>query len=119
MATKRAAKAQKSMNKKETKQKAVKKTVEENVKVPRAEKEVAAFRKTFVGEIVSDKMMRTVIVEIQRKVQHLLYKKMMRKTKRLKADTNGIEVAMGDIVKIEEVRPLSKTKNFKVVQKIQ
>lgn len=72
-------------------------------------------KKTFVGKIVSNKMTNTVIVTIDRKVPHPRYGKLITKTKRLMADTNGMEVAVGEMVVIEEIKPMSKNKNFKVV----
>lgn len=74
--------------------------------------------KTFVGKIVSDKIQKTVIVEIERKVEHPLYKKLIRKTKRFAVDLGtfgGLKI--GDTVKIQETRPISKNKHFKVVEK--
>jgi small subunit ribosomal protein S17 len=76
-------------------------------------------KKTFVGTIVSDKMQKTVVVEIQRRVQHPVYKKMMKRNTKLKADTNAMEVKVGQLVRIEETRPLSKDKYFKVIEIIE
>ena len=75
-------------------------------------------KKTLVGQVISDKMQKTVVVMIVRKVQHPIYKKIIKKTKKLKADTNNMDVKVGDTVKIEETRPLSKDKFFKVIEKI-
>lgn len=74
-------------------------------------------KKTFIGKIVSDKMANTVVVAIERKVAHKRYGKLLARTQKLMADKNGMEVVMGDIVKIEEIRPMSKNKNFKVLGK--
>ena len=69
------------------------------------------------GTVVSTKMQNTVVVAIERKVAHKLYGKLLRVTKRLKADTNGMDLHEGDFVKIAGTRPLSKDKNYKVISK--
>lgn len=74
-------------------------------------------KKTFIGKIVSDKMANTVVVAIERKVAHKRYGKLLARTQKLMADKNSMEVVTGDTVKIEETRPMSKNKNFKVVGK--
>lgn len=74
-------------------------------------------KKTFIGKIISDKMVNSVIVAIERKVPHPRYGKLLTRTQKLMADKNGIEVVVGDVVKIEETKPMSKKKNFKVVKK--
>ena len=76
-------------------------------------------KKMFIGNVVSDKMQKTIVVAIERMVKHPIYGKLIRKTKRLKADSNGIEVKVGDFVKIEETRPLSRDKYFKVIEKVE
>lgn len=76
-----------------------------------------ANKRTLTGTVVSTKMQKTVVVAIERKVAHKLYGKLIRVTKKLKADTNGMELSEGDIVKIQGTRPLSKDKNYKVVYK--
>jgi small subunit ribosomal protein S17 len=73
-------------------------------------------RKTLQGVVVSNKMDKTVVVAVQRSMRHRLYKKIMRKTKRYKAHDERNECQMGDSVRIMECRPLSKEKNFRVVQ---
>lgn len=75
--------------------------------------------RTFVGKVVSSKMQKTVVIQIERKIQHSLYKKMIRKTKRLKADTAGFDLKPEDVVKIKETKPISRNKHFVVVQKIE
>lgn len=75
-------------------------------------------KKVLTGTVVSDKMTNTVVVEVVRHVVHPLYKKRIRHTKKFSADTNGIECGIGDFVKIEETIPMSKTKHFKVIEKI-
>ena len=75
-------------------------------------------RKVLIGKIVSDKMQKTVVVEVERKVAHPVYKKLIKKTKRFKADVNNMEVKVGDLVKMEETPPISRSKHFKVIGKV-
>ncbi|PIR80024.1 MAG: 30S ribosomal protein S17 [Candidatus Levybacteria bacterium CG10_big_fil_rev_8_21_14_0_10_35_13] len=75
-------------------------------------------KKTIVGKIVSLKMNNTAIIEVTRRVAHPLYKKLLKKSKRYKADTNGLTLSLGDSVKIVSVRPISKEKNFKISEVI-
>lgn len=75
-------------------------------------------KKTFIGKVVSDKMQKTVVVEVERKVAHPVYKKLMRKTKKIKADTNLMALKVGDMVKIQETKPISRDKHFKIIEKI-
>lgn len=75
-------------------------------------------KKTLIGTIVSDKMTNTVVVEITRSIPHPMYGKLIKKTNKLKADTNKMEVKAGDTVKIEETKPMSREKYFKVIEKI-
>ncbi len=72
---------------------------------------------TLKGTVVSTKMQKTVIVAINRKVAHKLYGKLINVTSRLKADTNNMDLKDGDVVVIEQTKPVSKDKNFKVVKK--
>jgi small subunit ribosomal protein S17 len=74
--------------------------------------------KTFSGKIVSVKMNKTVVVEIIRKTPHPLYKKLMRRSKNYKADTAGLELIVGQTVKIAETKPMAKGKFFKVMEVI-
>ena len=73
-------------------------------------------RKVRVGKVVSDKMDRTVVVAVERKVPHALYNKPMVSTKRFKAHDENNECQIGDTVKIVETRPLSKDKCWRVVE---
>ena len=73
-------------------------------------------RKTRVGLVVSDKMEKTVVVAIERRVQHPQYGKMMTRTKRLKAHDEENSAKTGDTVLIMETRPLSKDKRWRVVE---
>jgi small subunit ribosomal protein S17 len=76
-------------------------------------------RKTRVGVVVSDKMQKTVVVSIERRVQHPVYGKMVRRTKKLKAHDEQNEAKTGDTVRIMETRPLSKDKRWRVVEIIE
>lgn len=73
-------------------------------------------RKVRVGKVVSNKMDKTVVVAVERKVPHALYNKPMVSTKRFKAHDENNECQIGDTVKIVETRPLSKDKCWRVVQ---
>ena len=73
-------------------------------------------RKVKVGNVVSDKMDKTVVVAVERKVPHALYNKPMVSTKRFKAHDENNECQIGDTVKIVETRPLSKDKRWRVVE---
>lgn len=71
-------------------------------------------RKVRVGEVVSNKMDKTVIVKIERKIMHPLFKKFVKKTKKLYAHDEDNKCKLGDTVQIVETRPLSKTKRWRV-----
>ena len=75
-----------------------------------------AFRKTRVGQVVSDKMDKTIVVAIEDSVQHKLYKKIVKQTYKLKAHDENNECGIGDTVKIMETRPLSKDKRWRLVE---
>lgn len=70
---------------------------------------------TFQGKVISVKSLKTVIVEIIRESRHPLYHKIMTKTKRFPAHVDGLEVKEGDNITIVQTKPISKTKNFRVV----
>ena len=72
-------------------------------------------RKVREGLVVSDKMDKTVVVEVEDRVKHALYGKVMRRTSRLKAHDEGNACGVGDRVQIMETRPLSATKRWRVV----
>ena len=78
-----------------------------------------AFRKTRVGQVVSDKMDKTIVVAIEDSVQHKLYKKIVKRTYKLKAHDEQNECKTGDIVKVMECRPLSKDKRWRLVEIIE
>lgn len=67
------------------------------------------------GTVVSDKGDKTVIVKVERKIKHPLYNKIMRRSKRFAAHDENNSVKLGDVVRIEECPPISKTKSWKVV----
>ena len=73
-------------------------------------------RKTRIGTVVSDKMDKTVVVSIERRVQHPVYGKMVRRTKRLKAHDEKNDAKTGDTVRIMETRPMSKDKRWRLVE---
>jgi small subunit ribosomal protein S17 len=72
-------------------------------------------RKVREGLVVSDKMDKTVVVEVEDRVKHALYGKVMRRTSRLKAHDENNECGIGDRVQLMETRPLSATKRWRVV----
>ncbi len=76
-------------------------------------------RKTRVGVVVSDKMDRSILVSIERKVAHPIYKKYFKKTTKLMAHDENNECGIGDTVKIMETRPLSKNKNWRLVEVVE
>jgi small subunit ribosomal protein S17 len=73
-------------------------------------------RKTRVGVVVSDKMQKTVVVAVERRVPHPIYGKMVTRTTRFKAHDEGNAAKVGDRVRIMETRPLSKDKRWRVVE---
>ena len=73
-------------------------------------------RKTRVGLVVSDKMDKTVVVAIVDNVKHPLYKKIVKRTVRLKAHDEKNECRVGDRVEVMETRPLSKDKRWRVIE---
>jgi small subunit ribosomal protein S17 len=72
--------------------------------------------KTLTGKIVSVKMQDTVLVEVVRRTPHKLYGKLMRRSKKFKVAINGQTVSVGNQVIIEETKPVSKGKYFKVIE---
>ncbi len=76
-------------------------------------------RKTRSGVVVSDKMNKTVVVQVEDLRQHRLYGKTIRRTTRLKAHDEQNEAGEGDLVRLAETRPLSATKRWRVVEIIQ
>ena len=76
-------------------------------------------RKTRVGKVVSDKMDKTIVVAIETSVKHSLYNKIVRRTVKFKAHDENNECRIGDKVLIMETRPLSKDKNWRLVEIIE
>jgi small subunit ribosomal protein S17 len=74
------------------------------------------YRKTREGYVVSDKMDKTVVVEVEDRVKHRLYGKVLRRTNRLKAHDEQNDCGVGDRVRLMETRPLSATKRWRVVE---
>lgn len=75
-----------------------------------------SYRKTRRGYVVSDKMDKTVVVEVEDRVKHALYGKVIRRSSRIKAHDAANEAGVGDHVLIQETRPLSATKRWRIVQ---
>jgi small subunit ribosomal protein S17 len=75
-------------------------------------------RKIRIGRVVSDKMDKTVVVAVETPKRHPLYKKTIRKVVKYKAHDEKNECGVGDIVRIEETRPLSKQKRWRVAEMI-
>jgi len=72
-------------------------------------------RKARIGTVVSDKMDKTVVVEVVRQFPHRLYKKIIKRSKRFKAHDESNACGVGDVVRIMETRPMSKQKRWRVV----
>ena len=70
--------------------------------------------RTLVGEVVSNKMDKTIAVMVERRVEHPIYKKYVKKSTRLLAHDENNECSEGDTVEIEECRPISKSKSWKL-----
>ena len=81
--------------------------------------EVRNLRKTRTGLVTSDKMDKTITVAVERKVKHPIYGKFVKKTTKFHAHDEKGECGIGDVVKIMETRPLSKTKRWRLVEIIQ
>jgi len=80
---------------------------------------MAENKKTYIGEVVSDKMDKTVTVATTRRIQHPVYNKIVKKTSRFMAHDEKNECGIGDMVKMVETRPLSKLKRFEIVEIIE
>ena len=78
--------------------------------------EQRGIRKERVGVVVSDKMDKTIVVENRTRVKHPLYGKIMNRTTRFKAHDENNECGIGDTVRVMETRPLSKDKNWRLVE---
>ena len=73
-------------------------------------------RKTRTGKVVSDKMDKTIVVAVEDHVKHPLYKKIVKRTYKLKAHDENNECKVGDTVQVMETRPLSKDKRWRLVE---
>ncbi len=76
-------------------------------------------RKSRIGLVVSDKMDKTITVTVERKVKHPMYGKFVKKTKKFHAHDENGAAGIGDVVRIMETRPLSKTKRWRLVEIIE
>jgi small subunit ribosomal protein S17 len=81
-----------------------------------AAEEARGYRKTRRGYVVSDKMNKTIVVEVEDRVKHPLYGKVIRRSKKIKAHDELNTAGVGDLVLISETRPLSATKNWRLVE---
>ncbi len=73
-------------------------------------------RKTEVGKVVSNKMDKTIVVAVEDSVKHPIYKKIVKRTVRLKAHDENNECSIGDRVRVMETRPLSRDKRWRLVK---
>jgi small subunit ribosomal protein S17 len=78
--------------------------------------EIRNLRKTRIGVVTSNKMTKTITVAVERKVKHPIYGKFVKKTTKFHAHDEKQEASIGDIVRIMETRPLSKTKRWRLVE---
>lgn len=75
-------------------------------------------RRELIGTVVSNKMEKSVTVQVDRRVKHPLYKKFMTQSKKIAAHDETNTLAIGDQVRIRECRPISKSKRFEVIEKV-
>lgn len=87
-----------------------------DVKIEASASEARGYRKTRRGYVVSDKMDKTIVVEVEDRVMHPLYKKVIRRSTKVKAHDETNSAGIGDLVVINETRPLSATKNWRLVE---
>jgi len=76
-------------------------------------------KRILIGTVVSDKTDKTVVVKVERKVKHPLYGKIIRRSKKYHAHDEGNAYKTGETVRIEETRPISKTKTWQVIERVQ
>ena len=79
-------------------------------------KEHQAVTKTVIGKVISDKMAKTIIVQVERTVKHPLYGKYVKRFSTMRAHDDKDQCKMGDVVEIKQSRPLSKTKSWELVK---
>ena len=82
------------------------------------ETEKTTGRRVLVGRVVSDKMDKTVTVEVTRRVKHPQFRKYINRSKNYKAHDENNEFTLGDVVRIEETKPISKTKTWQVIDRV-
>ena len=75
-------------------------------------------KRVLTGTVVSDKTDKTVVVRVERKVKHALYGKIIRRSKKYHAHDEANAIREGDVVRIEECAPISKTKSWRVLEKV-
>ena len=75
-------------------------------------------KRILTGTVVSDKGDKTIVVNVERKVKHPLYGKIMRRSKKYHAHDENNEMSMGETVRIEETKPISKLKTWKVLERV-
>ncbi len=78
--------------------------------------EARSLRKTRTGTVVSNKMQKTIVVEVRTKTKHPLYGKIISRTKSIKAHDENNDCNIGDFVRVMETRPLSKSKRWRLVE---
>ena len=78
--------------------------------------ETTSIKRTLIGRVVSDKMEKTVTVLVERKVKHPVYGKVLVRSKKYHAHNDGNTAQAGDLVQIEETRPISRTKTWRVTE---
>jgi small subunit ribosomal protein S17 len=81
--------------------------------------EARNLRKTRIGVVTSNKMAKTITVAVERKVKHPIYGKFVKKTTKFHAHDDKNECSIGDVVRIMESRPLSKTKRWRLVEVVE
>lgn len=81
--------------------------------------ETRGLRKTKVGTVIKNKMEKSIVISIERKVAHPIYKKYFKKTTKLMAHDENNECGIGDVVKVMETRPLSKNKKWRFVEVVE
>ena len=75
-------------------------------------------KKILIGKVVSVKMIKTVVVMVERKFRHSVYHKVIVRHKKYKAHNEKFDLKLDDVVKIEETKPISKDKHFIVIEKL-